>query len=219
MKRSQSEARADQPRALKLDTGTPQCVGAPSLLAGRGKRHLPTATAGDRILGNSDVLVSQWSSELQGIDLSGFNLLIRIRRLAMLQDKRLARRADALGVKLNEALLLLALRRVGPDYCLRPTDILKMHSVTSGTVTYRIDQLTNQDLAERIADPADRRGYLVRLTKRGKTLADSMIKDSSDFSAAVLASCKLRGEAQIALIALLRHFETAFETDLVADAT
>jgi DNA-binding MarR family transcriptional regulator len=58
---------------------------------------------------------------------------------------------------------------------LRPTDILKMHSVTSGTATYRIDQLTKQELAERIADPTDRRGYLIRLTPRGLKIVDAVL--------------------------------------------
>lgn len=218
MKRPQNQTRVEQSSVPTPDAGTSPSIATAKLSAGRRKGNLPTAAAGDRILGNSDVLVSQWSNELQGLDVSGFNLLIRIRRLAMLQDERLAKRAGTFGVKLNEALLLLALRRVGPGYCLRPTDILKMHSVTSGTVTYRIDQLTNQDLAERIPDPVDRRGYLVRLTDRGMAIADSIIKDSSTFAATVLSSAKLRGEAQYALIELLRHFETAFETDLLSDA-
>lgn len=76
----------------------------------------------------------------------------------MLLDEISTKECEAVGLKLNEMLLMMALRRVGPPYALRPTDILKMHSVTSGTATYRIDQLTKQDLAERIPDPSDRRG-------------------------------------------------------------
>ena len=55
----------------------------------------------------------------------------------------------------------MALRLVGEPYSLRPTDILKMHGITSGTATYRIDKLTKQELAESIADLTDRHGYLI----------------------------------------------------------
>ncbi len=66
-------------------------------------------------------------------------------------------------------------RRVGAPYVLRPTDILKMHSVTSGTVTYRIAQLTKQELAVRGDDPNDRRGYRILLTPGGLKMVDGIL--------------------------------------------
>lgn len=129
----------------------------------------------DPIWGNSDVLVSQWKKQFAGEDVSALTLGIRIRRIAMLLDELTIRECEAVGLKINEMLLLMALRRMGDPFCLRPTDILKMHSVTSGTATYRIDQLTKQDLAERIPDPSDRRGYLIRLTPRGLKIVDTVL--------------------------------------------
>ncbi|RYY56981.1 MAG: MarR family transcriptional regulator, partial [Comamonadaceae bacterium] len=129
----------------------------------------------DPIQGNSDVLAAQWQQQFAGEDIAVLTLGIRLRRIAMLIDELLAQECDAAGLKLNEMLLLMALRRVGPPHALRPTDILRMHSVTSGTVTYRIDQLTRQDLAERIDDPADRRGYQVRLTAHGLATVDAIL--------------------------------------------
>lgn len=129
----------------------------------------------DSIQGNSDVLVSQWQKQFAGEDIAVLTLGIRVRRVAMLIDELLLKECEAVGIKLNEMLLLMALRRVGPPCALRPTDILKMHSITSGTVTYRIDQLAKQDLAERVNDPSDRRGYLIRLTPRGLKIVDSIL--------------------------------------------
>ena len=138
----------------------------------------PDAKAGlqaDPVWGNSDVLAKQWRDQFTGMNIDGFALTVRIRRIAMLIDEISIAECEAAGLKHNEMLLLLALRRVGEPYCLRPTEITKMHSVTSGTVTYRIDQLTKQDLAERIADPVDRRGYLIRLTPRGLAIINKLI--------------------------------------------
>lgn len=129
----------------------------------------------DPVWGNSDVLADQWRAQFSGIDIEGFALTVRMRRIAMLIDEISIAECQAAGLKLNEMLLLLALRRGGAPYCLRPTDITKMHSVTSGTVTYRIDQLTKQDLAERVPDPDDRRGYLIRLTPRGLAIINKLI--------------------------------------------
>lgn len=130
----------------------------------------------DPIWGNSDVLIGQWRDQFAGEDIDALMLGVRIRRLAMLLDEISIKECEAAGLKYNEMLLMMALRRVGPPYALRPTDILKMHSVTSGTVTYRIDQLTKQDLAERAPDPVDRRGYLIRLTPRGLGLIDQVMR-------------------------------------------
>ncbi|MBT9554013.1 MAG: MarR family transcriptional regulator [Hydrogenophaga sp.] len=129
----------------------------------------------DPLQGNSDVLVSQWQKQFAGEDIAALALGIRVRRVAMLIDELLLKECEAAGIRLNEMLLLMALRRVGPPYAMRPTDILKMHSITSGTVTYRIDQLTKQDLAERIDDPGDRRGYLIRVTPHGLKIVESIL--------------------------------------------
>jgi DNA-binding MarR family transcriptional regulator len=129
----------------------------------------------DPVQGNSDVLVSQWEKQFAGEDVSPLTIGIRLRRVAMLIDEMAAQASEAEGLKLNEMLLLMALRRVGPPHALRPTDILKMHSVTSGTVTYRIDQLTKQELAVRVDDPSDRRGFLIELTPRGLKIVDAVL--------------------------------------------
>jgi DNA-binding MarR family transcriptional regulator len=166
-----------------------------------------TGQQADPIQGNSDVLVSQWQTQLSGEDISALTIGIRVRRLAMLLDEIATRECEAAGVKLNDMLLLMALRRVGPPYSLRPTDILKMHSITSGTVTYRIDQLTKQDLAERVADPSDRRGYLIRLTPHGLQLIDSILRRLLEgFRVSVLPMTEIPG-AMASFDESLRLFE------------
>ena len=135
-----------------------------------------TPSQGDLIHGNSDVLTNQWRQQYEGEDIGPLTLAIRLRRVAMLIDEVSTQACEKADIKLNDMLLLMALRRVGPPHSLRPTDILKMHSVTSGTVTYRIDQITKQNLAERIADPKDRRGYLIQLTPHGLATIDEVLR-------------------------------------------
>jgi DNA-binding MarR family transcriptional regulator len=126
---------------------------------------------------NSDVAVAQWRKELRGSGVDAFTLATRLRRIAILLDDLTSEASESAGLKINDVLLLLALRRIGPPYCMRPTDILKMQGITSGAATYRIDQLTNQGLAERAADPNDRRGYLIYLTPKGKEVIDSILAE------------------------------------------
>lgn len=124
---------------------------------------------------NSDVVVSQWRKELRGTGVDAFTLATRLRRIAILLDDLTIEASESAGLKINDALLLLALRRLGEPYCMRPTDILKMQGITSGAATFRIDQLTNQGLAERAPDPNDRRGYLIYLTPKGKKVIEDIL--------------------------------------------
>lgn len=61
--------------------------------------------------------------------------------------------------------------------------------VTSGTMTNRIDRLTKKGLVERLPDPSDRRGVLVRLTDDGKDRADQALAGLLDQSGRSWPSC------------------------------
>jgi len=127
------------------------------------------------IWGNADVLVEQWRHELVGDGADAILMAIRIRRIGMVIDSLIIEQCEPLGIKHHEFILLMALRRIGEPYVLRPSDLLRMYSVTSGTATYRLDQLVKRDLAAREPDPKDRRGYLIRLTPHGKQVVDDIL--------------------------------------------
>jgi DNA-binding MarR family transcriptional regulator len=127
------------------------------------------------IWGNADSLVMQWRGALGDEGSEALLLGIRIRRVAMLLDKIIIQECSEADVKHHEFILLMALRRIGEPYALRPSDILKMHSVTSGTATYRLDQLAKRDLVHRMPDPSDRRSFLIGLTPRGKEVVDAIL--------------------------------------------
>ncbi|HKR46708.1 MAG TPA: MarR family transcriptional regulator [Paraburkholderia sp.] len=168
----------------------------------------------DTIRATSDTLIEQWRAEMSSLDLSTFEISIRARRIGMLLDELLATVCESLEVKPNEMLLLFALRRIGHPYCMRPTDILKLTSVTSGTVTYRIDQLVKQGTAERIPDPADRRGFLIRLTAHGRDLVDKAIRASAHSSDEALAPLVDLPSAMDTFDQLLRVYEAQLENAL-----
>lgn len=124
---------------------------------------------------SSDVLVSQWARERPDVDMQNFGILLRIRALGMLMDQKAAVVSKQLGLKGPELYLLYALRRGGEPYRLRPTDIYKLLRVTSGTITYRIDNLEQVGLVTRVPDPADRRSVVIQLTERGRETVDRAV--------------------------------------------
>lgn len=119
-----------------------------------------------------DELVAAWSRERADLDLAPVEVFSRITRLARLLD--LARRDafTAHAIEPWEFDVLAALRRAGAPYQLSPGQLLRETMVTSGTMTNRIDRLSERGLVERAADPHDRRGVLVSLTSSGKRAVD-----------------------------------------------
>ncbi|MFI5626226.1 MarR family winged helix-turn-helix transcriptional regulator [Nocardioides sp. NPDC051685] len=120
-----------------------------------------------------DDLSEAWAHERPDLDLGPVEIFSRLSRLSRHLD--LARR-DAFsgsGIESWEFDVLAALRRAGDPYELSPGRLLRETLVTSGTMTNRVDRLASRGLVERLPDPADRRGVLVRLTPDGKATVDS----------------------------------------------
>ena len=123
-----------------------------------------------------DRLVEAWGRERPDLDLDPLAVLSRVNRLSHHLDA--ARRAAFAepGVEPWEFDVLAALRRAGPPYELSPGRLLRETLVTSGTMTNRVDRLVSRSLVERLPDPADRRGVLVRLTDEGLRTVDGALE-------------------------------------------
>jgi DNA-binding MarR family transcriptional regulator len=122
-----------------------------------------------------DRLVTAWRRERPDLDVEPLEVLSRISRLARHLDR--ARRTAFAEHNLEpwEFDVLTALRRAGAPYQLSPGQLLTQTLVTSGTMTNRIDRLAGKGLVQRLPDPGDRRGVLVRLTESGQHRADEAL--------------------------------------------
>lgn len=120
-----------------------------------------------------DHLVEAWQRERADLDLAPVEVFSRLSRLGRQLD--LARREAfaAHGIETWEFDVLAALRRAGQPYQLSPGALIRETLVTSGTITNRVDRLTEHGYVVRSPDPADRRGVLVGLTARGKRVVDA----------------------------------------------
>ncbi len=156
-----------------------------------------------------DDLIAAWRRQRPDLDVEPLQILSRVSRLARHLD--IARRGAfaAHGLESWEFDVLSALRRSGPPFQLTPGALLRATLVTSGTMTNRIDRLTDSQLVYREPDPSDRRGVLVTLSERGRTIVDAAFTDLLDREQALLASLGPR-ERQ-ALSALLRTLLVPFD--------
>ena len=155
-----------------------------------------------------DDLVDAWRRERTDLDLTPVEVFSRIGRLARHLD--LARRqafADH-AIESWEFDVLAALRRAGGDCELSPGRLIRETLVTSGTMTNRVDRLAARGFVERLPDPHDRRGVLVRLTPEGRAAVDGAFEALLDAERQLLADLPARDHKQ--LVGLLRSLLAPF---------
>jgi DNA-binding MarR family transcriptional regulator len=150
-----------------------------------------------------DALLDAWRRERPDLDVTPMEVLSRISRLAHHLDQRRARAFGAHGLESWEFDVLAALRRSGPPYQLTPGQLLRETLVTSGTMTNRVDRLVARNLVSRDDHPGDRRGVLVRLTRRGRETVDAALADLLDAERDMLTD--LPGSDRTQLVEALRR--------------
>jgi DNA-binding MarR family transcriptional regulator len=121
-------------------------------------------------------ITRQWQRERPDLDLSDFLLAIYLRRLGRLIESEYDRMCQArFGMSAWDMRVLLALRRGGPPYAMRPTDLFEVLLVTSGAVTKQVDRLQRRRLVKRLPDPVHGGGFRVQLTERGLEMVDAAV--------------------------------------------
>ena len=163
-----------------------------------------------------DRLVDAWRRERPDLDVAPMHVLSRVTRLARHLD--LARRTAFAehGLETWEFDVLSALRRSGAPYELSPGRLLRETLVTSGTMTNRIDRLVTKGLVERLPDPADRRGVLVRLTPTGRRRVDDALAGLLEQERRLLR--EISADDRVMLADLLRAVVAPFDAPVIAAA-
>ena len=158
-----------------------------------------------------DRLVEAWQRERADLDLGPMHVLSRISRLSHHLDRARRQAFAEHAVESWEFDVLAALRRAGEPYELSPGRLLKQTLVTSGTMTNRVDRLESRGFVERLPDPHDRRGVLVRLTPAGRSTVDGALEGLLDRERRLLAGLDTTEQRRLA--ALLRALVVPFESD------
>jgi DNA-binding MarR family transcriptional regulator len=122
-----------------------------------------------------DAILEQWRRERPDVDTAALGLIGRLHRAAVLTNAPLVAGLGEHGLQPGWFDLLAALRRSGPPYELNPTQLMRATLLSSGGMTKRLDRLVEAGLIQRRPDPADRRGVLVGLTRRGRAVVDEAL--------------------------------------------
>jgi DNA-binding MarR family transcriptional regulator len=97
-----------------------------------------------------------WTRERPDLDLKNFLLAIALMRVGRMIDHAYAKMR-----------VLLALRRAGRPFALRPTDLFTALLISSGAITKQVDRLAAKQLVTRLEDPSHGGGFLIQLTREG----------------------------------------------------
>lgn len=121
-------------------------------------------------------LAASWKRERPDIDHAELLLQIYIMRLGRMLDSAYDRMCRSeFGIGGAEMRVLFALRRAGPPYSRRPTDLFRALLVTSGAMTKQVDRLVASGHVVRLPDPKVGGGAQVKLTEKGLRDADAAI--------------------------------------------
>lgn len=149
-----------------------------------------------------DLMIEQWSRERPDLDSSSLGVLARISRLARVAEENADRVLHRYELSDAEFQLLAAIRT--SPLLPSPRDLLAQLMVTSGGLTNRIDRLERAGLVKRTANPDDRRGILLMLTRKGREIVDQVTTEYLANQNAVLAEA-LEPEERATLASLLRR--------------
>lgn len=158
-----------------------------------------------------DRIVNAWRRERPDLDVSPLEVLSRVTRLARHLDRARSAAFSKHGLETWEFDVLAALRRSGPPYQLSPSQLISQTLVTSGTMTNRVDRLAERELVQRLPDPNDRRGVMVRITAQGRELVDLALSDLLDRERDLLAVLDLGRRRELAN--LLRRIVSPFDAE------
>ena len=123
-----------------------------------------------------DEILAQWQTERPDLNVASLGLYGRLFRVVHFSEDALAKGLAPYGLQPGWFDLLAALRRTGERHELNPTQLRRATLLSSSGMTKRLDRMEEAGLIERRPDPGDRRGTLVRLTRRGKSVIDRAVE-------------------------------------------
>ena len=150
-----------------------------------------------------DGIIWKWHERRPKLDFSPLEVVARVIRASNLLQARLDNIAEAYGLSHTGDLdVLTDLDRAGPPHQRTPSQLAETLLLTTGGMTVRLNRLQRAGLIERLPNPRDGRGVLVRLTAVGKELAEDALATLLDTQADSLGT--LQPSERVALASLLR---------------
>jgi DNA-binding MarR family transcriptional regulator len=147
----------------------------------------------------------QWARELPDLDTRGMAVLGRARRVVLRSRPAIESIFARHGLDAGELDVLATLRRSGPPYRLRPTELYRWLMISSGGLTARLNKLQSAGLINRPPAADDKRSLLVELTAEGSALVERAIREDMQIETHMISG--LSDDEQRVLATLLKKLE------------
>ncbi|HCL65911.1 MAG TPA: MarR family transcriptional regulator [Rhizobium sp.] len=129
---------------------------------------------------------AQWRAELPDVDTRGMAILGRARWITLKVRPAIEAVFARHDLDAGEFDVLSTLRRSGPPYRLRPTELFTQLMISSGGLTNRLIRLQRAGLIERPASDADGRSLPVQLTALGRETVEDAFREDMAVEARLL---------------------------------
>jgi DNA-binding MarR family transcriptional regulator len=155
-------------------------------------------------------LESTFLEDIPNLDFEVEGIIDRMNGLSRRFKRSLIETITEHGLTFEEWDVLGSLRRAGPPFRRSAGELAKRSELSSGAMTNRLDRLEKTGLVKRLADPDDRRGVLVELTKAGQKAWLDSSGAQAEREALIAAVLSDREKEQ--LNSLLRRLMLEFES-------
>lgn len=163
-------------------------------------------------------VAESWARERPDLDPSDYLFLIYAARLGRvlerLDDRNCLR---DFGISAADMRVLYALRRAGPPFARRPTELFRALLVTSGAITKQVERLAALKLVERKFASEGGGTFVVQLTDAGRAMADRALTALANRSVTSPARSSLTAEERRTLIELCRKVLVDIEREMNTD--
>jgi DNA-binding MarR family transcriptional regulator len=154
-------------------------------------------------------LETAWLQDIPNLDFAVEGIVDRMNGLTRRFKRSLTETLAEHGLSYEEWDVLGSLRRAGPPYRRSAGELAERSELSSGAMTNRLDRLEKAGLVNRLADPNDRRGVLVEITKAGQKAWLESTGTEAAREALIAAALSDREKEQ--LNSLLRRLMLEFE--------
>jgi DNA-binding MarR family transcriptional regulator len=109
------------------------------------------------------------------LEVTGLPIIGRVLRLARYLEDRREEQLSRYGLTVPDFDVLATMRRQAGGESINIRELQRSMMLSSGGTTKRLDRLEKAGHIERLPDPNDRRGVLIRLTSEGLVLIDDIL--------------------------------------------
>lgn len=139
-----------------------------------------------------------WRREMPDVILEGSAIFARARRITLMVRDKIVPVLARYGLDGGEFYVLAALRRAGPPYALRPTELYRALMVSSGGLSDRLRRLEERALIRRRPSEEDRRSMLVELTAGGRRVIERAFLEDMEIENEIVSQLDKAKRAELA---------------------